>query len=49
MVEVVVILLVAAGMVYLYFLGKRKEEQVRREREEIERQLREDDSWKNLR
>ncbi|WVN40996.1 hypothetical protein AOB54_05635 [beta proteobacterium MWH-UniP1] len=48
MLEVFVILLVAAGMVYLYFVGKRKEEQVRREREAIEAQLREDDSWKDL-
>jgi preprotein translocase subunit YajC len=49
MLEIFVILLVAAGMVYLYFLGKRKEERVRQEREELARQLREDDSWKNLR
>lgn len=48
MLEVVVILLVAAGMVYLYFVGKRKEERVRRERETLEQRLREDDSWKNL-
>jgi hypothetical protein len=49
MLEIFVILLVAAGMVYLYILGKRKEERVRAEREELARQLREDDSWKNLR
>jgi hypothetical protein len=49
MLEALVIILVLAGMVYLYQIGKRKEEQVRRQQEEIARQLREDESWKNLR